>query len=75
MLRQSPFTLKLCSAVCKWGAANCRWSFAACATPEPKAMVHKKRSKEYFSETDYGVKASPYVGNRKLVGRDQLGKP
>jgi rare lipoprotein A len=48
---------------------------AACATPEPKAMVHKKRSKEYFSETDYGVKASPYVGNRKLVGRDQLGKP
>lgn len=49
---------------------------AACATPEPKAAVQKKpRSKEYFSETEYGVKASPYVGNRKLVGRDQIGKP
>jgi len=49
---------------------------AACATPEPKAMLHKKpRSKEYFSETEYGVKASPYVGVRKLVGRDQIGKP
>jgi rare lipoprotein A len=48
---------------------------AACATPEPKATVHKKRSKEYFSESEYGVKASPYVGNRRLVGRDQIGKP
>lgn len=48
----------------------------ACATPEPKAVVHKKqRSKEYFAESEYGVKASPYVGNRKLVGRDQIGKP
>ncbi|MBN9243339.1 MAG: septal ring lytic transglycosylase RlpA family protein [Mesorhizobium sp.] len=48
---------------------------AACATPEPKATVHKKRSKEYFSESEYGVKASPYVGNRRLIGRDQIGKP
>lgn len=49
---------------------------AACATPEPKAMVAKKpRSKEYFAESVYGVKASPYVGNVKLVGRDQTGKP
>lgn len=48
----------------------------ACATPEPKAMIHKKqRSKEYFAESEYGVKASPYVGVRKLVGRDQIGKP
>jgi rare lipoprotein A len=46
-----------------------------CGTPEPKAMVHKPRSKEYFSEKDYGVKASPYARASRLVGRDQLGKP
>jgi rare lipoprotein A len=48
---------------------------AGCGTPEPKAMVHKSRSKEYFSEKDYGVKASPYARASRLVGRDQLGKP
>jgi rare lipoprotein A len=46
-----------------------------CGTPEPKAMVHKPRSKEYFSEKDYGVKASPYARASRLVGRDQIGKP
>ena len=40
----------------------------------------KKRSKEYFSEADYGVKASPRVTTKKSNlarggGRDQLGKP
>jgi rare lipoprotein A len=54
---------------------------AACASPEPKAMVYKKnRSKEYFSESEYGVKASPRVAFRggrlqRGGGRDQLGKP
>jgi rare lipoprotein A len=50
---------------------------AACGTPQPKAASEQKRprSKEYFAESEYGVKASPYVGVRKLVGRDQLGKP
>ncbi|ESZ70733.1 MULTISPECIES: septal ring lytic transglycosylase RlpA family protein [unclassified Mesorhizobium] len=52
---------------------------AACASPqsEPKAMVYKKpRSKEYFAETEYGVKASPRVQYmRRGGGRDQLGKP
>jgi len=43
-------------------------------------MVAKKRSKEYFAESVYGVKASPRVafGKSKLPrggGRDQLGKP
>ncbi len=40
-------------------------------------MVYKKaRSKEYFSEADYGVKASPRVEfMRHGGGRDQLGKP
>jgi rare lipoprotein A len=55
---------------------------AACASqPEPKAMVYKKtRSKEYFAESEYGVKASPrvFLGNgrlQRIEGRDQLGKP
>lgn len=50
---------------------------AGCGTPEPKAMVLKKpRSKEYFAETEYGVKASPYASfMRRGGGRDQLGKP
>ncbi|OBQ75336.1 septal ring lytic transglycosylase RlpA family protein [Mesorhizobium erdmanii] len=51
---------------------------AACASqPEPKAMVNTKpRSKEYFAETEYGVKASPRVNfMRRGGGRDQLGKP
>lgn len=54
---------------------------AACAAPQPKAMINKKpRSKEYFSESEYGVKASPRVtfkmsGLQRGGGRDQLGKP
>ncbi|CAN7525206.1 septal ring lytic transglycosylase RlpA family protein [Mesorhizobium caraganae] len=51
---------------------------AACAAPQPKAMVdtRKARSKEYFAETEYGVKASPRVQYmRRGGGRDQLGKP
>lgn len=40
-------------------------------------MVDKRpRSKEYFAETEYGVKASPRVAfMRRGGGRDQLGKP
>ncbi|TPM96765.1 septal ring lytic transglycosylase RlpA family protein [Mesorhizobium sp. B2-1-3A] len=51
---------------------------AACASqPEPKAMVNPKpRSKEYFAETEYRVKASPRANfMRRGGGRDQLGKP
>jgi len=51
---------------------------AACASqPEPKGMVNPKpRSKEYFAETEYGVKASPRAAfMRRGGGRDQLGKP
>ena len=40
---------------------------AACATSQPKAMVDKKhRSKEYFAESEYGVKASPRVTNQRV---------
>lgn len=52
----------------------------ACAAPQSKSMVNKKRSKEYFPESVYGVKASPRVTNQRTNlprggGRDQLGKP
>ncbi len=54
---------------------------AACTSSQPKAMVNvKKRSTEYFSETEYGVKASPRVTSKEANlkrggGRDQIGKP
>ncbi len=54
---------------------------AACTSSQPKGMVNaKKRSKEYFSETEYGVKASPRVAHgaakvRRGGGRDQIGRP
>jgi rare lipoprotein A len=54
---------------------------AACTSSQPNAMVQKKqRSKEYFSEAAYGVKASPRVTNKRSRlarggGRDQIGKP
>ncbi len=50
----------------------------ACASPQPEAKK-KKRSKEYFAESVYGVKASPRVANGKKMprggGRNQVGKP
>ena len=53
---------------------------AACASPAPKASTAKKRSKEYFAESEYGVKASPRVTTKRSNlkrggGRDQLGRP
>lgn len=50
----------------------------ACASLQPEAKK-KKRSKEYFAESVYGVKASPRVANGKKMprggGRNQIGKP
>jgi rare lipoprotein A len=54
---------------------------ASCSSSGQKPMIAKKlRSKEYFSETEYGVKASPRVSLLRSNlprggGRDQLGKP
>jgi len=54
---------------------------ASCSSSGPKPMIAKKlRSKEYFSEKEYGVKASPRVSFLRSNlprggGRDQLGKP
>ena len=53
---------------------------AGCAS-DPKASLSKRpKSKEYFAESEYGVKASPRVSNKRTRlprggGRDQLGKP
>lgn len=62
-------------AVCAMTAAF----LAACASPAPKASS-SKRSKEYFAESEYGVKASPRVTTKlsnlpRGGGRDQLGQP
>ena len=51
---------------------------AGCAAPS--FVASKKRSKEYFAESEYGVKASPRVttklsGLPRGGGRDQLGSP
>lgn len=49
---------------------------AACASqPEPKGMVNPKpRSKEYFAETEYGVKASPRVQFMAAILEEETGK-
>ncbi|MGS1093248.1 septal ring lytic transglycosylase RlpA family protein [Aquamicrobium terrae] len=53
-------------------------ALAACGTPQPKE-ASAKRSKEYFPESKYGVKASPRVAYGTKIkrggGRDQVGKP
>jgi len=53
---------------------------SACASPTPKPTAGKKRSKEYFAESEYGVKASPRVTTarsnlKRGGGRDQTGRP
>ena len=55
---------------------------AACGSSGQKSMTSgkKARSKEYFAESEYGVKASPRVTNKRTRlqrggGRDQIGKP
>jgi rare lipoprotein A len=73
-----------------WLVCASALALTACASSGPKVTyVKKSRSTEYFSETDYGVKASPRVvdvamsvmtlGHAKRLprggGRDQVGKP
>jgi rare lipoprotein A len=52
---------------------------ASCASTKETVVVKKKRSKEYFAESEYGVKASPRVAWGRNVpkggGRDITGKP
>jgi rare lipoprotein A len=54
---------------------------ASCASPQPTASIASKaRSKEYFAESEYGVKASPRVSTKRSRlprggGREQVGRP
>ena len=53
---------------------------AGCSSTSTKGMVNPTRSKEYFSESEYGVKASPRVTTKRSRlprggGREQVGKP
>ncbi|MCV0396995.1 MAG: septal ring lytic transglycosylase RlpA family protein [Rhizobiaceae bacterium] len=54
---------------------------AACtSSPQTGSTVIKTSGKEYFAESEYGVKASPRVtskrsGLQRGGGRDQIGKP
>ncbi|WP_370868974.1 septal ring lytic transglycosylase RlpA family protein [Ectorhizobium quercum] len=54
-------------------------SMASCATTQKAETKKQTRSKEYFSEKDYGVKASPRVADGAKVpkggGRYMVGKP
>ncbi len=55
-------------------------AISACSTTPPKAVGSKQKSKEYFSEQEYGVKASPRVSMKasnleRGGGRYQVGKP
>jgi rare lipoprotein A len=52
---------------------------ASCASQTPKAKLATGKSKEYFSEAEYGVKASPLVAEKRSRmprggGREQIGK-
>eukprot|EP01035_Chromulina_nebulosa_P007096 gene7096-9563_t len=52
---------------------------ASCGTTHPRQPTYKRHGKEYFSEKEYGVKASPrlYYGRNipKGGGRDLTGQP
>lgn len=53
---------------------------ASCSSPVDRVTSGKSRSKEYFAESEYGVKASPRVSNKRSRlkrggGRYQVGKP
>ncbi|WP_349366981.1 MAG: septal ring lytic transglycosylase RlpA family protein [Nitratireductor rhodophyticola] len=60
--------------------AACAALLSACNSTTPKVAVSKSKSKEYFAESEYGVKASPRVAAktsnlRRGGGRYQVGKP
>ncbi len=60
--------------------AACAALLTACNSTTPKVAVSKSKSKEYFAESEYGVKASPRVSTkssnlRRGGGRYQVGKP
>jgi rare lipoprotein A len=64
----------------KWvGVVVMCFGMASCATTTPTDKSKPKRNKEYFSEKEYGVRASPRVANGANVpqggGRFMVGQP
>ncbi|SFQ79184.1 rare lipoprotein A [Nitratireductor indicus] len=60
--------------------ATCLALLSACTSTTPKVAVNKTKSKEYFAESEYGVKASPRISSLRSNlprggGRYQVGKP
>ncbi|MDB5522500.1 MAG: hypothetical protein JWM58_263 [Rhizobium sp.] len=78
--------MKLTKNQAQWGR-GAKWlllclvaaSVASCGTTNTRPTKNKRHGKEYFSEKEYGVKASPrlYYGRKvpKGGGRDITGKP
>lgn len=78
--------MKIISKEALWGR-GARWlvlcligaSVASCGTTNTRPTHYKRHGKEYFSEKEYGVKASPrlYYGRNipKGGGRDLTGQP
>lgn len=54
-------------------------SVASCGTTSKRTATYKRHGKEYFSEKEYGVKASPRLFTGRNIpkggGRDIVGKP
>lgn len=77
----APTRIRVARGAGLFGAVLAAALLAGCGAPAPKAMVAKRaHSKEYFAESEYGVKASPRVSMLKSNlprggGRDQIGKP
>ena len=71
-------TLRLTTLIASVTAASLLAGCTSSGTSH--SMTTKKRSSEYFAESEYGVKASPRVSNKRSRlprggGRDQVGKP
>lgn len=78
--------MKITKNEARWGR-GAKWlilclisaSVASCGTTNTRPSSYKRHGKEYFSEKEYGVKASPrlYYGRNipKGGGRDITGKP
>ncbi|MDZ5697713.1 septal ring lytic transglycosylase RlpA family protein [Chelativorans sp. M5D2P16] len=63
-----------------FGVGALALAVSACSMQTPTADVEKSGTSEYFAESEYGVKASPRVaqkksGLRRGGGRHQVGKP
>jgi len=69
-----------CARLSLFATLAAAFALTSCSTGPDLASAKPKRSKEYFAESEYGVKASPRVSNLRTRlprggGRDQIGRP